>query len=157
MCAASLHEREIHDSMFWKHIYGHGKVEPKVGNGLYQGSFAFTLTKSPQDPQTVQDMIIAARKIMSQKTFPVKRYAWYLEDKGTDHAGDPVHPHIHGMYETISGKRIENKYFKRAWPIWDPAIKMGKGFKGGYHRPVEFGEAYAKYIQEDGGTSESKM
>ena len=157
MCAASLETRTQYNDAFWKHVSSHDKAHPKNGNGLYQGAFAFTLTKSPKDPQTVQDMIMAARKIMAQQSFPVKRYAWYLEDKGQDHLGEPLHPHIHGMYETESGKRIESKHFKRAWPLWDPATKMGQGFRGGYHRPVEYGEEYAKYIQEDGGTSESKI
>lgn len=157
MCNASITDRLVHDEAFWKHIFGHDKVQPKVGNGLYQGAFAFTLTKSPTDNQSVQDMLIAVRKIMAQQSQPVLKYAWYLEDKGTDPNGDPLHPHIHGMYELETGKRIESKHFKRAWPIWDPSIKMGRGFRGGYHRPVEFGEAYAKYIQEDGGVSESKI
>lgn len=128
-----------------------------VGNGKPSGAFAFTLTKSPKDSLTVSDMLAAVRKVMRQKSCPVKKYAWYYEEKGRDENGDPIHPHIHGMYETESGGRIEQKHFKRAWPIWseDPDNKMGAGFRGGYHRPVKDNEAYTDYIKKDGGMSES--
>lgn len=126
-----------------------------VGNGTPSGAFAFTLTKSPRDPYTVGDMLTAVRKICTQKSCPVKRYAWYYEDKGRDENGDPIHPHIHGMYETESGGRIETKHFKRAWPLWDPEKLQGMGFKGGYHGAVKSDEAYSDYIKKDGGMSES--
>lgn len=127
----------------------------KVGNGAPSGAFAFTLTKSPKDPYTVGDMLIAVRKIMSQKSCKVARYAWYYEDKGRDDNGDPIHPHIHGMYETHSLGRIEAKHFMRAWPIWNEKKPLGAGFQGGYHRPVRSDEGYANYIKKDGGMSES--
>jgi len=125
------------------------------GNGTYSGAFAFTLTKSPKDALTVADMISAVKKVMNQKSCPVKKYAWYLEYKGKDEAGLPAHPHIHGMYETISGGRIEAKHFKRAWSPWEEKIKLGAGFRGGYHRPVKSDEAYTQYIAKDGGVGES--
>lgn len=132
-----------------------------VGNGAYLGAFAFTLTKSPKDSLTVADMIKAVQKVMGQKSQPLKRYAWYLEYKGTDEAGLPAHPHIHGMYETENGRKIEDKHWRRAWPIWmekDPVskkvIRLGAGFRGGYHRPVKFEENYDDYIKKDGGLSE---
>lgn len=124
------------------------------GNGTYSGPFAFTLTKSPTDAYTVGDMLTAVRKLMKQKSCPVKKYAWYYEEKGRDENGDPIHPHIHGMYETETGGRIETKHFKRAWPIWDPSRPLGAGFRGGYHRPIRAGEAYDDYISKDGGMSE---
>jgi len=133
-----------------------------VGNGAYLGAFAFTLTKSPKDSFTVADMIKAVQKVMSQKSQPPKRYAWYLEYKGTDEAGLPAHPHIHGMYETENGRKIEDKHWKRAWPIWmekDPVtkkvIRLGAGFRGGYHRPVKLEENYDDYIKKDGGVGEA--
>lgn len=124
------------------------------GNGTYSGAFAFTLTKSPKDSQTVSDMIKAAKKIVSQQSCPVIKYAWYLEYKGKDELGMPIHPHIHGMYETVSGGRIEKKHFKRAWPIWEETKRLGAGFRGGYHRPIKDGEAYSDYIKKDGGIGE---
>jgi len=125
------------------------------GNGKYKGPFAFTITKSPKDSFTVADMLIAARKIMNQKSCPVARYAWHYEDKGRDDNGDPLHPHIHGMYETNTLGRIEAKYWKRVWPIWDETIKCGVGFRGGYHREVMSEDSYDKYIKKDGGMGES--
>ena len=124
------------------------------GNGTPSGSFAFTLTKSPKDPQSVGDMLAAVRKIMAQKSCAVIKYAWYYEDKGRDENGDAIHPHIHGMYETVTGGRIESKHFKRAWPLWDPNVPMGAGFKGGYHRPVRSDEKYDDYIKKDGNLGE---
>lgn len=130
------------------------KRKGREGNGAPRGAFAFTLTKSPKDPYTVGDMLTAVRKVMSQKSCPVIRYAWYYEEKGRDENGDPVHPHIHGMYETESQGRIEAKHWKRAWPIWDEKKPCGAGFRGGYHRPVRSDEGYETYIKKDGGMSE---
>jgi len=132
------------------------------GNGRYQGAFAFTLTASPSDGYSVSSYITAAQKIMAQKSQPVIKYAWYLETKGFDEHGVPLHPHIHGMYETADGRKIEDKHFRRAWPIWmekDPETKkvklLGAGFRGGYHRPIKSEEKYADYIKKDGGITES--
>jgi hypothetical protein len=125
------------------------------GNGKYLGPFAFTLTKSPKDALSVGDMITAARKVMKQKSQPVIKYAWYYEDKGRDDNGDAIHPHIHGMYETVNGRRIETKHWQRAWSIWNPSTIIGAGFRGGYHRPVKLEENYSDYIAKDGGLSES--
>lgn len=131
------------------------KSKNKVGNGAPSGAFAFTLTKSTKDAFSVGDMLTAVRKVMSQKSCPVAKYAWYYEEKGRDENGDPIHPHIHGMYETHSGGRIEAKHFMRAWPIWNEKKPLGAGFQGGYHRPVKHDEAYANYIKKDEGMSES--
>lgn len=124
--------------------------KPKQGNGTYSGVWAFTLTMSPEDALGKPELLRAARKIMAQKSCPTIRYAWHYEDKGVDAAGRPIHPHIHGLYETANGGRIEAKHFKRAWKIWDESIRMGRGFRGGYHRPVLAEESYKKYIAEDG-------
>jgi len=116
------------------------------GNGTYKGAWAFTLTKSPDDDITEEQMIAAVRKIMAQQSCPVVKYAWYLE-----HKENGTHPHIHGMYETSTGGKIESKHFKRAWKIWDPSQRLGQGFRGGYHRPVLSNELYSAYIAKDGG------
>lgn len=139
----------------WKHIdVIHHRKNPKshVGNGAPQGAFAFTLTKSPTDDLSEEDMIIAVRKLMAQKSCPVEKYAWYLEYGNNI---DKTHPHIHGMYETQSKGRIEAKHFKRAWNIWDEKQRQGAGFRGGYHRPVKLDEAYAHYIAKSNGVNDS--
>lgn len=128
-----------------------------TGNGTYSGPFAFTLTKSPYDALTVNDMLDAVEKVMNQKSCPVAQYAWYLEHKGVDENGLPAHSHIHGMYETHSQGRIEAKHFKRAWPIWNEAQRLGQGFRGGYHRPVKAEECYKDYIKKDGGLSKCRI
>lgn len=130
-------------------------VKHHEGNGRYQGAFAFTLTSSPKDGLSAADTIAAARKVMRQKSQPVVRYAWYLEYTGVDADGLPTHPHVHGMYELADGRKIEDKHWKRAWPIWDPKTQLGQGFRGGYHRPVQQEENYSIYIKKDGGVSES--
>lgn len=123
-----------------------------VGNGAYKGPFAFTFTMSPEWGLTRYDMIEAAQKLMSQKSQPVIKFAWYLEYGNEE---QQQHPHIHGMYETGNGRRIEMKHFKRAWANWSEDDKRGQGFVGGYHRPVKDGENYAKYIKKQGGIGES--
>lgn len=130
------------------------KKTTRVGNGAPSGAFAFTITKSSKDAFSVGDMLTAVRKIMSQKSCPVAKYAWYYEEKGRDENGDPIHPHIHGIYETHGGGRIEAKHFMRAWPIWNEKKPLGAGFQGGYHRPVRSSEGYKDYIKKDGGMSE---
>lgn len=134
-----------------KHVreyHGEGGSKPRSGNGKYQGAFAFTLTMSPQHGYTEADMIAAARKVMNQTSCPVKKYAWYLEYRDIE---NKTGAHIHGMYETEKGGRIERKHWVRAWPIWgegDPNKRLGQGFVGGYHRPVELDECYEQYIQK---------
>jgi len=132
------HENEVHGAM--NKLPGNGKQ----GNGRHCGEHAFTLTMSPTDIQTEDDMIRAADKLMKQTSCPVKKYAWYLEHKENER-----HPHIHGIYETETGGRIEAKHFKRAWPIWNEKQKLGMGFRGGYHRPVLESKEYLTYISKD--------
>lgn len=124
----------------------------KSKNGKYNGPFAFTLTMSPADGLTEEDMIFACRKVMGQKSQPVKKFAWYLEYKDEE---TKRHPHIHGMYETENGRRIEKKHWQRSWKIWNEGVRLGAGHRGGYHREVYHDEAYSKYIAKDGGIGES--
>lgn len=126
--------------------------EKKTRNGKYNGPFAFTLTMSPSDGLTEEDMIFACKKVMEQKSQPVKKFAWYLEYKDVD---TKRHPHIHGMYETDNGRRIEAKHWKRSWKIWDEHQKLGVGHRGGYHRPIYHDEAYSSYIAKQQGVGES--
>lgn len=123
-------------------------------NGKYKGPFAFTLNMSPSDGLSKEAMITAVKKVMAQQSQPVKRYAWYLEYGDVE---SERHPHIHGMYETESQRRIEAKHWKRAWPIWDETNKLGQGHRGGYHRPVNFEDAYDKYIAKQQIYGESKL
>lgn len=153
--ASELHIKRIDE--WQRHLDSKHSRKPRTGNGTYQGAWAFTLTMSPKDGLSVGDMLTAVRKVMKQKSNPVKSYAWYYEDKGRDDNGDPIHPHIHGIYETVTGGRVEAKHFKRAWSIWDERKPFGAGFRGGYHRPVRSEERYDDYIKKGGGMGECLM
>lgn len=149
MVGAAFDDRRLRElNIQWlKHVrrYHWGKASHS-GNGAPMGPFAFTLTKAPTDGLSEDDMISAVRKLMSQKSCPVKKYAWYLEYGDNE---TKTHPHIHGMYETEKGGRIESKHFKRAWPIWDESQRLGRGHRGGYHDVARNEGGYASYIKED--------
>lgn len=121
------------------------KTGHHIGNGKDSGIFAGTLTMSPEDATNEAEMCSSISKIMAQQTCPVKRYAWYLE-----HTENGL-PHIHFIYETESRGRIHQKVFKRYWKTWDEKQKIGRGFRGGYHKYVESETAYKEYIEKDGG------
>lgn len=152
MVAVSFDESRLRElnKKWLKHmsLYHRGVSTFHSGNGAPKGAFAFTLTKAPTDDLSEEDMVTAVRKLMAQRSCPVKKYAWYLE------YGDNVtkeHPHIHGMYETESGGRIERKHFKRVWPIWDESQRFGRGHRGGYHDIARNEKGYSEYIKEDYG------
>lgn len=127
------------------------QVKHHEGNGKPKGIFAGTLTMSTRDPLNQADMIAAIRKIMRQKSQPVKRYCWYLEYTKADV------PHIHFIYETQSGGRITAQTFKRHWKIWDEHESVGNGHRGGYHKYCHDEKAYMDYIMKDNNThSENK-
>lgn len=111
-------------------------------------AYAFTLTMPP-DYESKKPIEEVARLIcengMTSKPYerPIM-WAYVLEhtEAGT--------PHIHGMYKMASGRRIENKYFKRYWPLWDEKVKLGHGHKGGYHQKARDEQSYDAYIQKEG-------
>lgn len=125
-------------------------IKPKhhVGNGRHKGSFAGTLTMSWDWNENEDTMVSAIKRILYQDTCPVKRFKWNLE-----YCKDGK-PHIHFLYETVSGGRIHTRIFKRYWPYWSEKkqdMEEGKRFKGGYHQPCAAEEAYTKYITKDNG------
>jgi len=162
-CQSNVKDWEMRFKKAWQthcyEVHGIEKWNPSktshTGNGAHQGQWAFTLTKSPTDELTVEDMIKAVKKVLAQQSNPVKYFAWYLEY--TDEATQK-HPHIHGMYEREGGGRIEAKHWRRAWKIWGEGKKgkkMGAGFRGGYHRPTRHEERYATYIAKQKGIHDS--
>lgn len=122
------------------------------GNGVHQGLWVGTLTMSPTDGLNEEDMVHAMKKIFSQQTVPVKKWAWYREY--TKNGA----PHIHFCYETETGGRIHKKIFQRYWKLWDePRNQTGKGgFPGGYHTGAKSETAYLEYMSKDGGRSAYK-
>lgn len=129
-----------------------GQHAPKVDSRKADAStaYAFTLTMPP-DYEPKKPLEEVARLIcengMTSKPYerPIK-WAFVLEHTA---AGTP---HIHGMYKMASGRRIEQKYFKRYWPLWDesPKCRMGHGHKGGYHQKTRDEQSYDAYIQKEG-------
>lgn len=150
MSGGSLSERE--QERIWKegwrawckaHPPPKSANDGRVSNNKPKGLFAGTLTMRP-DESTEEEMIKAINKIFSQKTCPLKKYAWYLEytQNGT--------PHIHFCYETETGGRIHQKVFKRYWD-WDESVKCGAGHRGGYHKACDSETAYLEYISKESG------
>jgi len=110
--------------------------------------FAFTLTMPP-DYQPAKPLEEVAKKILeyglTNKPYEhACKYAYVLEHTATGT------PHIHGVYETPSGRRIASKYFKRYWDLWDEKIKLGHGHKGGYHQKVRHNQSYEGYLEKEG-------
>lgn len=111
--------------------------------------YAFTLTMPPEyiskKPIEESARLLMENGLTSGKPYEkASKWAIVLEhtEKGT--------PHIHGVYQTPSGRRIEQKYFKRYWDLWDEKIKMGHGHKGGYHQKARHSDSYAAYIEKEG-------
>lgn len=110
--------------------------------------YAFTLTMPP-DYQPVNPLTEVAKKILefglTNKPYEkATEYAYVLE-----HTASGT-PHIHGVYKTLSGRRISSKYFARYWPLWDEKVKLGHGHKGGYHQKARHSESYAAYLEKEG-------
>lgn len=121
-----------------------------TGNGKPKGIFAGTLTMSSKWETNEEEMCEAIKKIMRQKTTPVKRYVWYLE-----YTKENV-PHIHFIYETEKGGRITQQTFKRQWKWWDESTPCGAGHVGGYHKHCAKEDDYLEYISKDKGRHENK-
>lgn len=111
--------------------------------------YAFTLTMPP-DYKPNKPIKEVARLIMTNGMTADKPYEkadkWAIVEEKTEKGV----PHIHGIYSTISGRRISNKYWQRYWPLWDEKKKMGYGHQGGYHAKARHGESYAAYMEKEG-------
>lgn len=110
--------------------------------------YAFTLTQPP-DYKPAKPIEELARLIMTSglTSTPAERASQWAFVKEYTEAGVP---HIHGVYKTRSGRRIEQKYFKRFWKIWDEKVPLGQGHKGGYHAKARNNQCYAAYMEKEG-------
>ncbi len=111
-------------------------------------AYAFTLTMPPDyNPKKPIDEVarLLLQHGLTNKPYekPTK-WAFVMEhtEKGT--------PHIHGVYQTPSGRRISSKYFKRYWPLWDESKPMGHGHQGGYHNKARHLESFEAYLTKEG-------
>lgn len=125
--------------------YNVGKDNRKADSNT---EYAFTLTMPP-DYKPKKPIEEAARLILEKglvsKT-KEKACEWAFVKEHTE-AGTP---HIHGVYRTPSGRRIEAKYFHRYWDLWDEKFKLGHGHKGGYHAVARHSESYKAYMEKEG-------
>lgn len=125
--------------------YNIGKDSRKADPGT---EYAFTLTMppdyTPKKPIEEAARLILEHGLVSGTKEKATEWAFVKEhtEQGT--------PHIYGVYKTESGKRIEQKYFKRYWELWDEKIKLGHGFKGGYHQKARHNESYKAYMEKEG-------
>lgn len=123
--------------------------------------YAFTLTMPP-DYQPKKPIEEAARLIMehgwssntNKKGTPSnaeKACEWAFVKEHTEKGT----PHVHGVYKTPSGRRIEAKYFNRYWDLWTEPTENKKGnnyhgHKGGYHCKARHSESYKAYMEKEG-------
>lgn len=115
--------------------------------------YAFTLTMppdyKPKKPIEEAARLILEHGLVSQTKEKACEWAFVKEhtQQGT--------PHIHGVYKTPSGRRIEKKYFKRYWDLWEEPNDKDKprnyhGHKGGYHQKARHAESYKAYMEKEG-------
>lgn len=115
---------------------------------LHKGAWAFTLTYSPQKHGWNKE---EAQEAMREAIKRLRHY-YRHEIEEFDAVGEWTqagYPHVHGHYRLHAGKRMTTKNFKRAYPIWNPNTKIGKGHEGGYHEPAKSDSDYSGYIQKD--------
>lgn len=122
--------------------------------------YAFTLTL-PTGWNSLKPLEEVAKNIMeygltNKPEEKACKYAYVLEhtEKGT--------PHIHGVYQTKSGRRISSKYFQRYHltqefkktdkdkHYWNENVHLGHGHRGGYHQKVRSNESYEGYLEKEG-------
>lgn len=115
---------------------------------LHKGAWAFTLTYSPVKHGWSKD---EAQAVMSEAIRRLRHY-YRNELVEFDAIGEYTQaglPHVHGHYRLNGGLRMTTKNFKRAYPIWNPKVRIGKGHEGGYHEPASRDSDYSGYIQKD--------
>jgi len=115
---------------------------------LHKGAWAFTLTYSPAKHGWTKEEAQTAMRTAIERL----RHYYRNELEEFDAVGEWTQvglPHVHGHYRLNAGKRMTTKNFKRAYPIWNPNHKMGKGHEGGYHEPAKSDSDYSGYIRKD--------
>lgn len=110
------------------------KATKAGNNGTQLGPREFTFTYGThfEDDETAQ-------RAMRQAVERLTRY--YANEIYEFHAVGEFtragRSHVHGWYHLVGGKKITDKNFKRAYPIWNPKKKLGRGFEGGHHATIE--------------------
>jgi len=110
--------------------------------------YAFTLTQPPT--YKAKKPITEVARLIMQNGLTSKPYEKAVQWAYVEEHTESGTPHIHGVYKTASGRRIEQKYFKRYWDLWDEKVKLGAGHKGGYHAKARHNECYSAYMEKEG-------
>lgn len=111
------------------------------------GAMAFTLTYSTNwgwsDSEAREHMRTALSRI--QHYYKNELLAFYAVGE----VGKNGLSHVHGMYHLVGNRRVTTKNWKRAYPKWNPKVRVGMGYQGGYERPIADITNYQPYIEED--------
>lgn len=123
-------------------------LEPRTKhpNGKPKGTWELTLTYAPkwyQDDAEAQEAFKIAEKRL------IKYYADELElYRSVGEFTRDGRAHLHILYRLGSGGKFTDKNLRRAYPHWNPKIKVGKGNQGGHHAICESTANYAGYIEK---------
>jgi len=123
------------------------RAKKAVTHAGYQlGAREFTLTYSPKwfsDNEAKAKMIMAIEKLCKYYRDEI------VQLRAVGEVGTNGLSHIHCFYKLRGGLKITDKNFKRAWPHWNPKIKLGSGFEGGHHACVKSESDFMGYIDKD--------
>lgn len=118
----------------------------KAHAGHELGAREFTLTYSPKmmdDAAARAGMIVAIDKLCRYYSEEI------VELRAVGEVGSNGLSHVHCFYKLRGGVKITDKNFKRAWPVWNPKKKLGRGFEGGHHATVREESDFRGYIDKD--------
>lgn len=123
------------------------QLQRKSHAGHELGAREFTLTYSPKwfDDQTARErMTIAIQKLRKYYKDEIVKFMAVGETGSKDGLS-----HVHCFYELRGGLKITDKNFKRAYPYWNPRVKLSaRGFQGGHHEVVKNLPDFAGYIEK---------
>lgn len=136
-----------------QHLEAHAKriAKKQYNNGKHMGAWELTLTYSPawyQDDAEAQSALrLAVDRLMRYYREELETFRAVGEFTKDNRA------HLHIFYRLASGGKITDKNLNRAYPHWNPKVKVGKGNQGGHHAPVISISDYSGYIEKDLETS----
>jgi hypothetical protein len=126
----------------------HAQREPsKAKNGRPKGAWELTLTYSPkwyQDDTEAQEAFRTAERRL------LKYYADELVlYRSVGEFTRDGRSHLHILYRLGNGGKFTDKNLRRAYPHYNPKVRVGKGVQGGHHAPVTNLADYSGYIEKE--------